>query len=755
MSGLTFEPYIPLALWLPMALLAIGVWVAYARNSRGRMQGRVRYGILLLMAIAVALPLIVLLNPTWIEPIPPPAGLPHLTLLVDDSSSMATADAESGQTRYAAALQHVEQLQSALGEQFEIHVRTVSAPTSDALLTELQHASPGNGVTDLAAALEQSLADRPQGQAVVLLSDGIHNAEGGLTQLRQSVAKAHAMAAPVYASTVGQQSGVRDLEVSVKAPQEMAFTGQTVPITVSVRQRGSLTDRVSLVLTMDGVEAQRQDVQVEPDASSEASFDVAQSAAGLYRYDIQVVAAPGEVTDLNNSAAFLLRVVSEPVRVLLLEGKPYWDAKFLTRTLSSDPSVDLTTWVRLAENRFLQRRIALPAQAATDSTNPATPGDTVARTDEWTTEQDLSKLWTGPDSLDSYQIVLLGRDAEVFLDDTRVVALKKWLAEKNGSLVCFRGAPATQVSQRMAELMPVRWAPTRESRFRVELTESGRAAQWLPDHDGQEVLNQLPSLATVAEAKQPKPLAVVLATSRGDAGDTTPVMTYQPVGNGRVVVIEGAGMWRWAFLPPEHRAFDDTYGMLWRSLVRWLVSNAGLLPSQTSALRADKVTFRTDETATATLLVRDTAAGGPPQVELSGGVLSAPQPFTPVAEGSWPGQYRVDFGKLPEGKYRATVQGTELNSSTAAAFDVRGNLTERLDVAARPDLLLMMSQESGGRILEGDLVQQLREHFDKYVAASRPQRSVKVTAWDRWWVLVTVCGLWAAAWGLRRRNGLI
>ena len=57
---------------------------------------------------------------------------------------------------------------------------------------------------------------------------------------------------------------------------------------------------------------------------------------------------PEEVTAVNNRATLLLRVVDEPVQVLLFEGKPYWDAKFLIRTLAEDRSVELTSIVQIA-----------------------------------------------------------------------------------------------------------------------------------------------------------------------------------------------------------------------------------------------------------------------------------------------------------------------------------------------------------------------------------------------------------------------
>jgi hypothetical protein len=70
---LTFDPYIPLALWLPLAAAAAALLVAYGWSSRGRMIGTRAAAMWTLMTIAVALPLLILLNPTWVETLPPPA----------------------------------------------------------------------------------------------------------------------------------------------------------------------------------------------------------------------------------------------------------------------------------------------------------------------------------------------------------------------------------------------------------------------------------------------------------------------------------------------------------------------------------------------------------------------------------------------------------------------------------------------------------------------------------------------------------
>ena len=93
----------------------------------------------------------------------------------------------------------------------------------------------------------------------------------------------------------------------------------------------------------------------------------------------------------------------------------------------------------------------------------------------------------------------------------------------------------------------------------------------------------------------------------------------------------------------------------------------------------------------------DAASGGPPPIELTGEALDAPQSITPVAVGEEVGAYRVMFGKLPEGRYRAKVVGSAENDSAAhAVFDVRSNVDELLHLEAKQALMARLATLSGG-----------------------------------------------------------
>lgn len=762
MKQLTLDPYIPLGLWAPLVVAAVGLLVWYAASSRSRLPRRRWIGVIALMTTAIAVPLSVLLNPTWLERIPPPAGKPLLTVLVDRSASMATRDAQDGRTRYEVARETARRMAEELSNRYDVRLRGFADGSALTTADELDGLAADGPASDLAQALEAAIdEDRPQGQAVLLLSDGIHNA-GAAEAVTRSAAKAKAMAVMVMTHTLGGSVGVKDIDVRLDMSEELAFVGQRISATVRLRQRGSLTRKVRLSLTRDGRPVEQRDVELLPDSTASATFEVMREEPGLYRYEIEAQPHASEVTDVNNRVTLLLRVVDEPVRVLLLEGKPYWDTKFFIRTLAADPLIELVSVVQLTENRLLQRKISSVSSQddSLEAASPAAEEGPLVRTDEWTIRDDARAVLGEVDALDDYQIVVLGRDAEVYLNDDSLTRLEEWLADGKGSLVCFRGSPSSRIGDRLGALMPVRWQASRESRFRMRWTEEGRALRWLPADDGggEGSLGDLPSVATSARPHKPSPLAIVLARGASDNSNVVvPTLSYKPVGLGRVVVVEGAGMWRWAFLAPAYRDHDEVYGTLWRSLMRWLVVNVGLLSNQEVALTASKVTFTTTENVSAELLVRqDGSASDAPKVLLSGESLQEERVVAAVPSGDSPGQYRVSFGRLPEGRYRARVQGVDESRVAAiTAFDVRGNLMERLEIQANPALMKHIAQTSGGVVLENVDTASVAGRFEQRLDQSRPERIKRTTAWDRWWLLIATLALWATAWGLRRWSGLV
>ncbi len=775
---LTFEPLLPPVAWVTLAVLAVAVWAWYA-VSRPTSCSRKTWGaILTLTAVGIGSVLVVLLNPILLRPLPPPAGKPLLTILVDDSNSMATVDEGRRATRFQSASEAVDNAAKDLSARFEIRVQTFAEDTRPVGIGQLADGSPSGAATDLATPLLNSLvSDRPQGQAVLLISDGIHNAGGSIDRALEAAEAARAWDAPVYTATLGGDVQVNDLEVRVPRSQELAFVGQSVPISVELKQHGSVGDRVTVALTNPNGEVSTSEATLKPNGTAQASFLVTPPKTGLFQYQVHAAARPGEATSANNATTFQVRVVDEPVKALVLEGKPYWDAKFLLRMLTDDPSLEVDCVVRISGERFLWRKLQLVDSVGEETsaaeipkdkppvTNDASEIETLPlrfqRTEDVEFLDAARSFLQDPEQLREYQILLLGREAESYLNEDAVENIRDWIARHGGSLVCYRGSPVAEPDQKLGRLLPVRWtvgrgAASNESRFRIQVTERGDDLSWLRI-GGSEGLSKLPSLATSAATDSLKPLAVVLGRGGSDS-TTAPVLTYQPYGTGKVVVVEGSGMWRWAFLPPEYREMDSAYGTLWQSLMRWLISSGGLLPGEEVALQMDRVSFTAGESVSAVVLRRpELDRDELPPVELLDNNGNLLQNVQPLAVGEELGVYQVFLGLLPTGHYESRLTVVEAGEQVTKSvhFDVRPDLREQLEVSARSDLMQRIAEVSGGGVVAIDELSSLSGAFEEHVSKSRSVQYQRTTAWDRWWVLCGLLVLWTVTWGVRRRSGLV
>ena len=750
MHELDFQPLIPSSLWLVLAIASAGT-IGWYTLRRPVGVGRGRWlAMIALMSATVAVVLLLLLNPTYNHSIEPPGGKPVLTVLVDGSGSMATPDATAGITRFMAAYRVGSDIAHSLSDEFDVHAFEFDRSVKAIDTADLSTATPAGPSTDLEAAIKSATErEHAQGQAVVLLSDGIDNA-GSVSRVLTAAQVAKSMSCPIYTETFGGDVQTNDLAIALHSSQDLAIIGQKLPLTATVTHHGVTSGRTVVTLLQEGKEVDHRDVLLDPTGPSDVHFMISQDKVGVYPYELRVQPMQGQTSLLETTASYVLRVVDQPVRVLVLEGKPYWDSKFFIRTLAADPAVAIDAITQVSDGRLMWRMIS-------HSRDHARNND-VAET--WKIIPDAKSVLSSVDRLAGYQIVVLGRDVGPFLGDEAIDNLRTWIAQQGGALVCYRGSPMDQRDPRLEKLLPVDWSSVEPSRSRMTLTDQGRTLNWVQgDSTGDDPLPRLPSLAGQQSVAVSKPLAVVLATSTLADGKQTPAIVYHQYGTGWVLTIEGSGMWRWAFLPPAYQDQEKVYSSLWQSMMRWLTSGGNLTPGQLFSLRTDQARFATDQLATATLLVREEKQKAiVPPIDL---VMDGPSPrkftFSPSPIGAEPGVYRVNFGTLAEGKYQATIRGAKDDDpSSKIAFEVRQYNQEDINLQARPDLMARIAMDSGGGVLSGakpliDLTSQFRANLSR----AHPLQIEHTSAWDRWWVLLAALGLWSVTWAVRRSGGLV
>jgi len=727
------------------AFLLLTVGAALALYLGREMQRSKRYPLLMVLRSAVILLLaLLLLNPVATLTAPQAKRRAPFLLLLDTSRSMTTRDVptvSTPETRWQAARRATldnHALIDALAQRYEVRTYGFDAhlaATDRNLLSAME--SPKGDRTSLGDALSQAVsANRPADAVgtlggVLLVSDGRDN---GQSSPLDAARTAKSLGFPVYTLCVGQETKSQDIAVVAQRSQIFAEPKQQIEFTVEVRDTGIPPGPATMELLRDGKRVATQNLTLGP-GRHEVRFPVVEAHRGFYRYAVACSPLPGETDLTNNRANIFLNVMDSHARVLLLEGQPTWDSKFLAQTLRDDPTIRFDSVFQLTDTR----PFAVSGSAA----------------------QPIVHIPRTVDDFAHYDVLLLGRGYESFFDAKATEELKKWVGDRGGCLVFLRGR-ADEHTVGLRDLEPLVYGTQELATAQVRLTDAGRSHPGFAfdaGEDAQTIVKKLPSLITATRVKGEKALAVVLARSPdSESGtDSKPMATlaYQRFGQGKVMAVVGQGLWRWAFLPPDQEKYRKVYPEFWAQTVRWLVSESDFLPGQNIALRTDKTTYAGAETVNLLGFLRGPRVD-PPQITLTlpGGQTTS---LTSARGDGKTADFTASYHPPAPGEYLATVApppGSPKAVPVSAAFTVFPGQEEDANRSADPALMQQIAAVGGGQLLHptelNSLPEKLRSAELASVKVSEPR-----TLWDRWWVLAALIGLLATEWLFRRRLGLI
>ena len=680
----------------------------------------------------------------------------RVALLFDSSRSMGFPASPRGPTRMEEMLKWLSAQQPELlrlASRFQVDVYTFDK--------ELQPADPGKLAaaatpqaapalaagpsTDLLGAIAAAASGGTGGRplaGVFIASDGADNAElaEGLTP--QTTQELQRLGAPVFALPIGG-AAVKDLAVERVRVDDFAFVRNQLTVDVTVTARGFPEQDVPVVIRREGQVIALKSVRIKP---GQTKYDVKLSfipdRTGKFAFSASVPVYEGEALSTNNSKAFVLKVIRDRVRVLLVVGRPSWDVRFLRQLLKRDPNVDLISF-------FILR----------------TPGD-----DPHSTQDELS-LIPFP-TTEIFQQQLKTFDLVLFQNfNHRPYRMSQYLegiAEyvKDGGAFAMIGGDqsfsAGDYSGTAIEgVLPVSLLPpgapsVDESWAQLRLTEAGKRhpitelAQGGPQNDAAWArLPRLPGLNTLGSLR-PGAQALI------EAQDGRPVLVVGEAGRGRTLALSTDSSWYWSFVAAGLELGPRAYETFWHAAIRWLVRDPALTPMR---LQAEKGSFDpSGEVPSLDAQVRGSDYGAAAGAQLSVQIVSADDPKPRVVPGPKAGNdgtARVLLPLLPAGAYKATVtarrpDGTVIGEAEEA-FVVAPTGAEMLQAAPRPELLKAIAEATRGKLLDaGDRLSELPWRDPERVEVG--QRLSK-PLWDRIWVLALLCGVVGLEWTLRRRWG--
>lgn len=607
---------------------------------------------------------------------------------------------------------------------------------------ELHTLDPDGEGTDLfralRAALDRAQADPRPSRGILVLTDGIHNAPAG--DAGEIAARALANRVPISAKLIGEPVRRPDLDLRPHQDLLTVTAGAERPVRGVVRSRHLPALRHSLRLVNDRDEVVAETLlELPPDTDTPFVLHTPELEAGLHAFRLEIDPAPGEARLDNNQRDIRVNAIDIRLRVLLLEGTPHWDSKFLAQWLRGRAGVELTTYHRLAENRFFR---VDPGQVRPQAgSEPSIPGEA--------------------EDFTAYDMVLVGRGLDTMSSPHTAAALHRFARDHGGIVVFTRGRPVTADRPALESLLPVAWMDEWDDERVARPTRAGERSglfgDLLPGTDS-DVWEQLPALRGLRRLRLTDGLAVNLleATLPGATGDPWPVLVARRYGHGQILLINGEGMWHWDFLP-THDLDDHWYGDFWTQLLLWSTQSARFQPGRewhltarpTTPVPGQEVEFRLERRQT-------TADTHPPnQLTLTLEPETGPATEIPVfSDGTgdtWRGRW------TPETPGHIQVQAKtddQTQTEPLLHFRVAPPPGEMDQLDPQPEPLRSLVEASNGTWIEDEPPTQAFP--EPQLPTLQPTgEAVWHPHWTKPWLLLAIVALPGIEWAVRRRLGLV
>lgn len=707
---------------MALGLLLLGA-VRWWREGRG-------WGLLVIRAAVIALLVFVVLNPQSILP-RERTEKPKLAILLDTSSSMATRDVR-GESRFLAAIRILTNSATLrdLDKEYVLDFRHFDREPHPAEVSQIGTNAPSGDASDIGKAV-MSVASELGGTkaqaGILLVSDGRATSGEPLEAAQLALARS----VPLWTWTLGGAIPRHDLWMETASAEVLAFSGADVELAATLHEVGYPNRSFNVEIVKDEKIIETKEVLPDTNGSARVTLRVKAPAAGEQRYVFRVPPQSEEADTANNERAIFLRSVGERVRVLVAEGQPSWDTKFLVQALKRNPNVDVTAVYRLNASRNVAVVSAMGTEARFDQ-------DLFPRTQQ---------------EMNHYDVILLGRGAEGFFDSQTEAMLGEFVSHRGGSLVFARGKSYGGRFQPLAKLEPVAWGTGATPAVKLKPTEAGRDNPIFDLGSAGtvgEVLERLPALDQASVTLGEKPLAVVLA--EGSDKDGPVLIAYQRYGQGKALSLNAAGLWRWSFRETGQEESEVAYGRFWISLLQWLLSGSQFLPGADVALTSARRYYSSEQPLQFLVSTRNLDNTiYKPRIEIIGGggkkVEIEPrqrgESFVGEAGPFEPGAYQVilhnNIGKPAE-----LAQNVEVISASV----------ENKELSADPDLMQKLAELSGGAVVKTEDVPHMPDVVRRWEAARQISHRQQ-TVWDRWWLLAGLLALLGTEWWFRRREGLL
>jgi len=606
-------------------------------------------------------------------------------------------------------------------------------------------------LTNLSTGIKTSVgegADKSQRGAVVLLSDGQHN-DGESPVEVAKVLGGRQM--PVFTIGFGSTTHPRDLAIiKVDAPEAVFFEDR-------VHGRIILKDDMPAgqpftATISDGDKVLWQEKYFTEDKNVRPiSFDFPISALVKDRMKnqkdgMQLSGVPlelkvavsqleGDREPENNFSSLRLRAVTQKRKILVLDGRPRWETRYLRNMFERDEQWEVNTVIA----GVTRHDTGLPR------------GD---KPEQFPSDNAL---------LQSYDLIIFGDvPANLFKGD-ELQWIHDFVAQRGGAIIFIDGALnhlKEYSGTPLGPVLPVEWKGPgiREHITRLDLSDRAQsAAAFALAPDRAQNVDLWKSLRAPhwLSGATPLPGAEVLMEAEVPGAGKVPAVVTRPFGAGRVIYQAFDDSWRW-----RYEVADLYHVRYWNQVCNWAAELPFAVRDKFVSLDAGSITYRPGDSADLRVRLRD-GEGRPVTNTVVDAVLTkdgkrvATLRLSPDENAG--GLFRGKTAALEPGEYEVGIESaaiSERDTKARTSFKVQPRETGELtQLSMNEDLLRQIATASGGQYLREENIDRLL----KFLAPMSQGRVIEsdTALWQSYWWFLPIIALLTAEWIIRKRVGML
>lgn len=767
-----FTYFLPVWVVVLSIIIAICITVYGYFRVEHPLRSLLRYSLIALRFVAIAILLCCLLAPVIIEKkdVTPPT---HLSILVDTSRSMQLEDNFLGKSDISRLDQvnkllfdESSQFIPLLKSKYNVHLYSFDSVLREDIIVA-EKLAPEGSLTDISSAINET-TQRWRGQpnaGIILITDGAHNAS------TISVENIEALSTPIYAIGVGSPQPPKDILIQNVDVLPIAYTGHETVIRINVVQTGYSQESIRVSLRESGTN-RLVDASLlafpETDVEHSITLDgqrlvkgtqhlvelkLTPQTEGNFQYKVNLPTLDGELTDTNNEKTFALKVVKAKLNVLYFEGRPRWEYTFLKRTLERDPDIEPTFTILTKKNN---------------------PESILNRSDGFYPQDSNTQPTRFPESRDElleYDVLILGDLTAEHLNAGQQQAIVDFV-EQFGKAVIFLpsqnalgadGFRKTSLAQVLPIQIPDDGCIEQTGEFSLELTQIGMFHPILQLTDtidnNRKMWQNLPSLTRSYRRFQLRAGATTLI--RKHSGE--PVLIFQRVGLGKSLLFAAEGIWNWHFGVNSYKdtTYQSVYPQFWAQTLRWVSQQTD---GSRIYLTTSSPTYTQGERVTINIKAYSLNMQPLQEADIQLSVTTPSESKFPLKTHS----ESADTQSRPDVNYTAQFKVDEIGAYKIHAVGQSGNISlgeDEIEFFVHPQLIELeapqlnvsllteLTEKTGGEYVN---IEEANTIIDRI---SDVKDTIFIdTERDLWahpFVLITVVGLLGAEWFIRKRIGLI